>query len=205
MKILYEDENYLGFLKPAGMPTTYGDTAECFVGQVKETHPELFNFTGFKEDEGGLLYRLDNETSGLLLFAKNKEAFDEFVGDDSLQKIYLAEVFVQGELKESGEIFDPIVHKSSKKMAVLKPGKKVTHRGKPITCTTHYEHLGGDFYECTITKGARHQIRAHLASMDAPIIGDTLYGGPEDATLHLYCTGIKSDFLNIDVRDAIVG
>lgn len=217
IEILYEDSNYIGFFKPANIPTTYGAEENCFIKIVKETHPELFTFTGFKEEEGGLLYRLDNETSGLLLFAKNKEAFDRFINDKNLEKIYLAETVSLPE-KNSGIINFPIAHKSLKKMVALKDGKDLNHRGKPLSAETKYETFPSNqhpvtsttFLKCFIKKGVRHQIRVHLAAIDCPIIGDDLYDKfldkeANDKNLHLACIGIKSDFLEVDVMEELKG
>jgi len=223
VKTLYEDENFVGFLKPAGVPTTFGEQKGCFLEEVRKERPNLFSFAGFREEEGGLLYRLDNETGGLLMFAKNREAFLRFTNDQNLQKIYVAEVCDWGRLEEQGTINYPIVHKSGKKMAVLRGGRKVQHRGKPIECSTSYERVAGALcaraqsagkcVRCAITKGARHQIRVHLAAMGAPIIGDDLYsaGGvcsqEQDAEkidgLHLYCIGIWSGFLHVQIDERV--
>jgi 23S rRNA pseudouridine1911/1915/1917 synthase len=230
VKTLYEDENYVGFLKPAGVPTTFGEQKGCFLEEVRRERPDLFSFAGFREEEGGLLYRLDNETGGLLMFAKNREAFLRFTGDENLQKIYVAEVCDWGRLEEQGTINYPIVHKSGKKMAVLKGGRKVQHRGKPIECSTSYERVAGalcapprsaggkrsqsgKWVRCAITKGARHQIRVHLAAMGAQIVGDKLYGKSEVCSreqnagkidgLRLYCVGIWSGFLHVQIDDLI--
>lgn len=209
LEILYEDKNYIGFDKPSNIPTTYGKVSPCFVEFIKERHPKLFEFEGFKKEEGGLLYRLDNETSGLLLFAKNKEAFDQFVNDKDLYKVYIAKVHKVPEEKE-GIINYPIVHKSSKKMLALIPGKKMTYTGKAILTETIYKVLEDGSIECKIKKGARHQIRVHLSAIGSPIIGDTLYGYKElgdlsfveeeqaiISKLELRCVGIEGEALSV--------
>ncbi|MFA5842445.1 MAG: RNA pseudouridine synthase [Candidatus Gracilibacteria bacterium] len=205
--ILYEDPSYIGFFKPAGIPTTYGTEQGCFVKQVKVQFPELFTFTGFKPEEGGLLYRLDNDACGLLLFAKNKEAFDRFNDDETLEKIYIVEIESGkfGELPQTGLLTFPIVHKSPKRMAALLPDKKIHYHGKPLPAETHYEKLNKRLVRCKIKKGVRHQIRLHMATAGAPLVGDTLYGGKPTETLHLCCMGILSGKmgltpLQIDVR-----
>lgn len=274
--ILYEDSFYIGFFKPAGVPTTYGAEKECFVEQVKALFPELFTFTGFKRclsqnklnkgwvvvderivcapgatdevvaslrrgeergrkprdaveyahhcsggfvtstKEGGLLYRLDNDACGLLLFAKNEEAFHRFNDDETLQKIYIVEIEPISknsspelkkfdELPQTGLLTFPIVHKSSKKMAALLPDKKIHYHGKPLPAETHYEKLNKRLVRCSIKKGVRHQIRLHMATAGAPLVGDTLYRGKPTETLHLCCTGILSKKmgltpLQIDVK-----
>ena len=197
VKILYEDSSYIGFFKPAGVPTTYGAEKGCFVEQVKAQFPELFTFTGFKKEEGGLLYRLDNDACGLLLFAKNEEAFHRFNNDETLEKIYIVEIAPSEsekfkELPQTGLLTFPIVHKSSKKMAALLPDKKIHYHGKPLSAETHYEKLNKRLVRCKIKKGVRHQIRVHMATADAPIVGDTLYGGKPAETLHLCCVGMLS-------------
>lgn len=229
LKILFDDPSYIGFFKPAGVPTTYGAEQGCFVEQVKTQFPQLFTFTGFKPEESGLLYRLDNDACGLLLFAKNKEAFDRFNNDETLEKIYIIEIEIArestagspgpiltrplpsccslklDELPQTGLLTFPIVHKSSKKMAVLLPDKKIHYHGKPLPAETHYEKLNNRLVRCKIKKGVRHQIRLHMATAGAPLIGDTLYGGKPAETLHLCCIGIfsrktGSTPLQIDVK-----
>ncbi len=209
IKILYEDKNFIGFYKPPKLPSSYGTESDSFVEQIKKNHPELFKFAGYNKEEGGLLYRLDNEASGLLLFAKNKENFDKFTNDKNLEKIYIAEIS-NLPIRKEGIINYDIVHKSSKKMAALIEGKKIRYKGKPQKAETRYELINRNnknsklsiqnstFLKCYIKKGARHQIRAHLASINCPIIGDEIYHGQPSETLHLYCVGIKSIFLNID-------
>ncbi|KKT19946.1 MAG: Ribosomal large subunit pseudouridine synthase [Candidatus Peregrinibacteria bacterium GW2011_GWA2_43_8] len=179
------------------MPTTYGKEKSCFVEEVKKSHPELFTFTGFKKEEGGLLYRLDNETSGLLLFAKNKQAFDDFTLDPNLKKIYIAEISNPNSLRKKDTISYPIAHKSSKKMVAILPGKKINYKGSSIETETEYENLGKNHIKCSIKKGTRHQIRVHLAAIGHPIVGDTLYGGEPAKELHLRCVGIESGKLSI--------
>jgi 23S rRNA pseudouridine1911/1915/1917 synthase len=201
MQTLYEDQAYIGFFKPSGVPTTYGSQPECFIKEVKESHPELFTFAGFKEEEGGLLYRLDNETSGLVLFAKNKEAHDKFIQDKNLKKIYLAEI---SDTPPETDVIDfPIVHKSSKRMAVLTPNKKVDYKGKPINAKTHIKKINEHLIECEIQQGARHQIRVHLASIGCPIIGDELYGGKHSEKMQLCCIGIQSDWIKIHLNNLL--
>ncbi len=200
LNILYEDPNYIGFDKPAGMPTSRGDQPGSLVELVGESHPELFAFAGYKAEEGGLLYRLDNETQGLVLFAKNREAFERFVNDDSLEKVYEAEVEDFDSLPASGVIAYPLVHKSSKRMAALIPGKKVSGGGKPIFCETRFEKAA-DRVKCFIKKGARHQIRAHLASIGHPILGDDIYNPTASGALKLRCVGIQSGFLVVHMED----
>ncbi|OGJ47804.1 hypothetical protein A2344_05115 [Candidatus Peregrinibacteria bacterium RIFOXYB12_FULL_41_12] len=201
MEILFEDKNYIGFFKPAGTPTTYGAKSGCFVEEVKKYHPELFTFSGFKEEEGGLLYRLDNETCGLVLFAKNKEAHDKFIQDKNLKKIYLAEI--SDTAPETNEINFPIVHKSSKRMAVLTVDKKIDYKGKPINAKTYIKKISETLLECKIQQGARHQIRVHLASAGCPIVGDELYKGKYSDSMHLCCIGIETDWVEIDTRKEI--
>lgn len=202
LKVLYEDNDFIGFYKPPNIPTTYGKSEKCFINEVKLIYPQLFVFEGYKKEEGGLLYRLDNETSGLLLFAKNKNAFLKFINDNELKKIYYAFVSKLPN-KNEGIIDKPIAHKSSKKMIIIGPLKKVNYRGKIHNVITYYKKIDKNILECYINKGIRHQIRIHLASIGCPIIGDSLYGGKKSDQLMLFCVGIKSKWLNIFCNDFI--
>jgi 23S rRNA-/tRNA-specific pseudouridylate synthase len=200
LRILFQNENYIGFFKIPKIPTTFGVSSEFFLKYVKENFPQLFKFAGYKENEGGLLYRLDNDTCGLLLFAKTKEAFDKFVNAKNLFKLYIAKIS-NIPLQKNGIIDFPIVHKSSKKMATLLAGKKVNFNSKANFVKTYYSFKNPCFMQCKIDKGIRHQIRVHLASIGCPIVGDSLYKGKESESLHLACYGISSDFLNINILE----
>lgn len=140
---------------------------------------------------------MDNKTCGLVLFAKNKPAHDKFIQDKNLKKIYLAEI---SDTPPATDVIDfPIVHKSSKRMAVLTPDKKIDYKGKPINAKTYIKKVGENLLECEIQQGARHQIRVHLASIGCPIVGDELYGGKHSDSMQLKCIGIKSDWIGIHI------
>lgn len=65
--------------KPAGLPTTYRnetDSRDCFMKQISQQHPEISSVKGHKPKDGGLIYRLDNDTSGIVVFARNQKSFD---------------------------------------------------------------------------------------------------------------------------------
>ena len=121
----------------------------------------------------GIVHRLDKDTSGLLVVAKNDEAhvnLSNQIADKTCKRIYWA--LVEGNVKEDGELVtnfgrDP---KNRLKMAVLKEGK-VAH--------TKYRVLqlykGYSLVEFELKTGRTHQIRVHSAYINHPIIGDKLY------------------------------
>src|SRR5262249_7001589 len=149
--------------------------------------------------ELGLIHRLDNETSGLVLIARTHEAF-QFLREEfrrrRVEKEYLA--LVMGKISESGKIDLSIAHhpKNKKKMRVVLPspptppsklpagrlpkgeGSKRAEGSPAIT----FFSVEKPFKEFTLLKvriptGVRHQIRLHLAHLGHPIVGDILYGG----------------------------
>jgi 23S rRNA pseudouridine1911/1915/1917 synthase len=80
-KIFYESPNFLGVRKPVGLPTTYknkADSGDCLVDRIRNRFPDSEKVDGFKPRERGLLYRLDNDTSGVVVFARTQTAFDTF-------------------------------------------------------------------------------------------------------------------------------
>ena len=195
--VSFENSDFIGFDKPAGLPTTLGDQADCLLTRVRAEHPELFSFAGFREDEGGLLYRLDNETSGLVLFAKNREAFDRFQNDPELEKVYAARVENFDSMPNSGVIDLPIAHKSSQRMVAIVLGKKLHFRGEAQPALTRFEKDHDGWVRCFIRRGLRHQIRVHLAAIGHPILGDSIYNEHASGNLQLKCVGVKSNWLNI--------
>jgi 23S rRNA pseudouridine1911/1915/1917 synthase len=137
----------------------------------------------------GLLQRLDKNTSGLLLIAKDNTAHvrlqDQLVSH-SLDKVYLA--FCEGEPKEKEGLVEATIgeveHPFMKKMGVLEGGKE---------SKTRYVVLGtweqGSLLGIRLYTGRQHQIRVHMAHIGHPLIGDELYGGNRDfprQALHSY-------------------
>lgn len=196
LEILYEDEALFAVLKPAGMPshplkasesgTAVNAVLARFPGQTKMKPPR----------EAGLVHRLDNETSGVLLFAKTPEALAALRSmsqSGKMRKVYLARV--AGNLSGQGEIDSPIGHapKNAKKMRVA-PSPKAAKTAKARPALTRYRRLENDaassLLEVEIAVGARHQIRIHLAALGHPLIGDTLYGGPKAKRLALHALEI---------------
>ncbi|NCB63207.1 MAG: RluA family pseudouridine synthase [Clostridia bacterium] len=123
----------------------------------------------------GIVHRIDRDTSGLIIAAKNDAAhlaLAEQLQDHSLYREY--EAVCMGNLKEdSGTVSAPIARHPTdrKKMAVDRDGREaVTH------WTVLCRYLGYTHIQCRLETGRTHQIRVHMASIGHPILGDTVYG-----------------------------
>ena len=123
----------------------------------------------------GIVHRIDRDTSGLIIAAKNDMAHQKLAAqlqDHTLSRIYRC--IVIGNLREdSGTVDAPIGrhHTDRKKMAVTKDGRNAV---------THWRVLerfqGFTYVECRLETGRTHQIRVHMAHIGHPILGDTVYG-----------------------------
>lgn len=193
--------NILEVYKPTGLPTTPGAISPSLTELILQKVPEQGKIQGFNINEGGLLYRLDNETSGLVLFASTQEAFVQFTEDTEkklVKKHYLA--YVEGTPKQSsGIIRFPIAHhpRSKKKMVAQKELNQ-QKRGEWRAAETFYQVLsvdaeGNSWLHVMIFQGARHQIRVHCAAIGHSLVGDRLYNPEQynEQSMRLCCQAVE--------------
>lgn len=177
LDIIYEDENMLVVNKPSGMlthPTTIEREGTLVNALLYKYGENLSDINGYFRR--GILHRLDRNTSGLLMVAKNNATHD-FLANQIKEKTairkYLA--IVKGNFKDDvGVINLPIGRHPTQphKMAVVSGAKPSITEYNVIKkfkdCT---------YIELTLKTGRTHQIRVHLSYMKHPILNDTLYGG----------------------------
>lgn len=176
LEVVYDDENMLVVNKPSGMlthPTTIEKSGTLVNALLYKYGENLSDING--EFRRGILHRLDRNTSGLLMVAKNNKAH-EFLANQiknhKITKKYRA--IAKGVIShDEFEINSPIGRNPNQphKMAVREDGKpsrtivKVLERFKEAT-----------YVELTLVTGRTHQIRVHLKSINHPIYNDSLYG-----------------------------
>ncbi len=185
LEIIFEDADIIVVNKPAGLVThpAVGHADGTLVNALLHHSEALSGGTG--AERPGIVHRLDKDTSGLIVIAKNDAAHASLAAqfaDRTTEKRYLA--LARGWPRaETGSIDAPIArHRSDrKKMAVAAEG----HGRAALTTYRLLQRLkpgdvgvAASLLECRLHSGRTHQIRVHLKHLGHPILGDSLYGGP---------------------------
>jgi 23S rRNA pseudouridine1911/1915/1917 synthase len=169
--------------KPAGMPSAPLKNSErgTLCAALLGRYPEMLG-VGYRAREPGIVHRLDIQTSGLVLAARNADAFSRLTRAleiEAIQKRYLALVAPET-IPEIGEISRALAPDPAhpERVRVLEPGDLTGYARQK---TTRYRVLrsgaGRALVEVEVGSAFRHQIRAHLAAIGHPILGDAVYGG----------------------------
>ena len=190
VEVIYEDVDIIVVNKPKGMVVhpANGNPDGTLVNAIMNICKDSLSGIG-GEIRPGIVHRIDKDTSGLLIIAKNDKAhinLSEQIKNREITKKYVA--LVRGVIKENNATIDMPIGRSDKdrkKMAVRKDGKNAV---------THFDVIkrynGYTYLDIKIDTGRTHQIRVHLAEIGYPIIGDGVYSngrnpfGVEGQMLH---------------------
>jgi len=192
VQIIYEDDDIIAVNKPAGLLVHPAENSKSearnpkqftLVDWLVKNYPEIKNVgdssTGSGQERPGIVHRLDKDTSGVLLVAKNQKSFEYLKSqfkEKKIKKTYLA--LMQGQLKEKNGIIDLPIGKSKKDFR--KKVAQVKTAGKTREAVTEYRVIK-KFRNYTLAEvspktGRTHQIRVHLKAIGYPVVCDKLYG-----------------------------
>ena len=175
LEILYEDGDLAVVVKPRGMVVhpAAGHSEGTLVNALLGSLDELSGIGG--EKRPGIVHRLDKDTSGVMLVAKNDETQAELsrmLKDREIEKHYLA--LAEGIMKEKEGVIEAPIGRSKKdrkKMAVDPDGRPAVTEWKVLA-----EGRNCSLLDVHILTGRTHQIRVHMRSIQHPVCGDPLYG-----------------------------
>ena len=177
IEIIYEDENFAVINKPRGMVV---HQASSYRANDTLVNALLFRLKDLSSINGvirpGIVHRLDKDTTGLLVVAKNDEAHRSLqsqIAAKTAKRIYIA--LTDGNFREESGVIDAPIGRSKrdrKKMAVVEGGRRA------VTHYTVLERFGRyTLVRFELETGRTHQIRVHSAHIGHPVTGDAVYGG----------------------------
>ena len=192
LDIIYEDSDIIVINKPKGMVVhpANGNPDGTLVNAILSICKNSLSGIG-GELRPGIVHRLDKDTSGLIIVAKNDKAhinMSEQIKERNVKKTYIA--LVRGNVPEEEATINMPIGRSTKdrkKMAVNKNGKNAVTHFKVLKRYSKYTLL-----EIKIETGRTHQIRVHMAEIGYPVVGDAVYSngknefGIEGQMLHAY-------------------
>lgn len=192
VKIIYQDDSLLVLNKPAGLVTL---RVETYQGDTLQDWLEK-NLAILVRNRAGIAHRLDKETSGLILVAKNNHCFDYL--QDQFKKRKVKKTYwtlVRGNLTGQGEILAPVGRRPGDrfKFGVVPGGK----RAKTSYQVIRNLKIDGEDYSLIKVRpetGRTHQIRVHFKYLGHPIFGDPLYGGKKERGRSMFLVAKRIEF-----------
>ncbi|MBO4293181.1 MAG: RluA family pseudouridine synthase [Clostridia bacterium] len=193
LDVLYEDDDIIVINKPKGMVVhpANGNPDGTLVNAVMAICKDSLSGIG-GEIRPGIVHRLDKDTSGVIIVAKNDKAhinLSEQIKNHEVEKTYIA--LVRGNVPENEATINMPIGRSTKdrkKMAVTKAGKNAVTHFRVLKRHNNYTLL-----EVKIETGRTHQIRVHMAEIGFPIIGDGVYSnGKNEWGIEGQCLHAKS-------------
>ncbi len=189
LRLLAQQDGLLAFEKPAGMATHPLDFEEedTALNAVLALHPELVGI-GDGGLRSGVVHRLDTDTSGVLVFASEERAWRRAraaFAERAVEKRYLA--WVHGNPEAGRELSLRLDHRGPRMRVVSRGGREGVLRIGAV-------HARGDgaLVEIELVTGLMHQVRASLAHLGHPVVGDRLYGSTAETPRHwLHATAIR--------------
>ena len=204
LDILYEDNDIIVINKARGMvvhPAAGVYSGTLVNALLYHCHDELSGING--KIRPGIVHRLDKDTSGVMVVAKNDFAHNDLalqIGSKTAIKEYVA--LVHGNITEEKGIINGNIGRhpiDRKKMTV------VTNGGKPATTVFHVleRYKNCTFVQCRLLTGRTHQIRVHMSTIGHPLVGDSLYGNISNLigrqALHCYHIGFLHPIFKNDL------
>ena len=180
LDIVYEDDDLLVINKPKGLVVhpAAGHASGTLVNALLHHCGDSLSGIG-GEMRPGIVHRIDRDTSGLIIAAKNDAAHQYLsaqLADHTLARTYYC--IVVGKLREDrGTVDAPIARHPAdrKRMAVVAGGREAVTHWEVIARYPGYTHV-----RCRLETGRTHQIRVHMAYIGHPILGDTVYGAKKE-------------------------
>lgn len=178
LTVVFEDDDLAVIEKPAGMVTHpgAGHSDGTLVNAMIARWPQIAAMDD-PDGRNGIVHRLDKDTSGLMVIAKNEVALADLMAqfhNRTVEKTYLA-LLERTPKTHNGRIDAPIGRdpKQRKRMAVIREGREAITEFTVMD--TNFEH-GQALVEFKLLTGRTHQIRVHAAFIGCPIVGDRIYG-----------------------------
>ena len=188
LPILYEDDDVIVVNKPSGLLTHAkgGLSDEPTVAEIIRPKTSFATDT----DRPGIVHRLDRDTSGLLIIAKNPESaahLQRQFAERTAKKTYIA--ITDGKPKLNAAKIDLPIGRNPSAPSTF----RIDPNGKPAQTTYHVlaENDAQSLVELKPTTGRTHQLRVHLAHLNAPILGDRVYGKSSDCRMMLHAQKLE--------------
>ncbi len=202
LDIIYEDDNILLINKPFNMVVhpAPGNLSGTLLNALIDKYPNIKNAGGI--ERCGIVHRLDKDTTGIMIIAKDNDSFDTLTKDfkaRSVEKRYLALAY--GRLDDEGTIRIEIGRDIKNRKKISPNSNKLRSARTDFKLRKYFSKQDISLVELNLKTGRTHQIRVHLKAIHHPVVGDKLYGHKKDRAKRQMLHSFKMSFIHPKTKE----